>query len=137
MRLTSCKWVLKYVHLAARRYLDLGFHISLSGVVTYKKTEALQDAVRFAPLDRLMALPGRVRLTVANRLVQPPHTHDGRPTVPGTAAQPYLSRHGRRRRRGVRSVRSVRAGSRVPRIFARVARCVLCVVHPASSSASP
>jgi TatD DNase family protein len=39
---------------AARRYLDLGFHISLSGVVTYKKTEALQDAVRFAPLDRLM-----------------------------------------------------------------------------------
>jgi len=39
---------------AARRYLDLGFHISLSGVVTYKKTEALQDAVRFAPLERLM-----------------------------------------------------------------------------------
>jgi TatD DNase family protein len=39
---------------AARRYLDLGLHISLSGVVTYKKTEALQDAVRFAPLDRLM-----------------------------------------------------------------------------------
>jgi TatD DNase family protein len=39
---------------AARRYLDLGFHISLSGVVTYKKTEALQDAVRFTPLERLM-----------------------------------------------------------------------------------
>ncbi len=39
---------------AARRYLDLGFLLSLSGVVTYKKTEALQDAVRFAPLDRLM-----------------------------------------------------------------------------------
>ncbi len=39
---------------AARKYLDLGFHISLSGVVTYKKTEALQDAVRFAPLERLL-----------------------------------------------------------------------------------
>jgi TatD DNase family protein len=39
---------------AARGYLDLGFFISLSGVVTYKKTEALQDAVRFAPLERLM-----------------------------------------------------------------------------------
>jgi TatD DNase family protein len=39
---------------AARGYLDLGFHLSLSGVVTYKKTEPLQDAVRFAPLDRLM-----------------------------------------------------------------------------------
>ncbi|QRK07808.1 TatD family hydrolase [Archangium violaceum] len=39
---------------AARRYLELGFMLSLSGVVTYKKTQALQDAVRFAPLDRLM-----------------------------------------------------------------------------------
>ncbi len=39
---------------AARRYLDLGFHLSISGIVTYKKTEALQEAVRFAPLDRLL-----------------------------------------------------------------------------------
>ncbi|HSP79664.1 MAG TPA: TatD family hydrolase [Myxococcaceae bacterium] len=39
---------------AARRYLDLGLMISLSGVVTYKKTEALQEAVRFAPLERLL-----------------------------------------------------------------------------------
>ncbi len=39
---------------AARSYLDLGFHLSVSGVVTYKKTEALADAVRFAPLERLM-----------------------------------------------------------------------------------
>lgn len=39
---------------AARRYLDLGFHLSVSGTVTYKKSEALQEAVRFAPLDRLM-----------------------------------------------------------------------------------
>ncbi|RKG92557.1 TatD family hydrolase [Corallococcus terminator] len=39
---------------AARRYLDRGFYLSLSGVITYKKTEALQDAVRFAPLERLM-----------------------------------------------------------------------------------
>jgi TatD DNase family protein len=39
---------------AARRYLDLGFHLSISGVVTYKKTEPLQAAVAFAPLDRLL-----------------------------------------------------------------------------------
>lgn len=39
---------------AARRYLDLGFHLSLSGILTYKKTEALHEAVRFAPLERLM-----------------------------------------------------------------------------------
>lgn len=38
----------------ARRYLDLGFHLSISGVVTYKKTEALQAAVAFAPLERLL-----------------------------------------------------------------------------------
>jgi TatD DNase family protein len=38
----------------ARRYLDLGFYISVSGVVTYKKTEALQAAVAFTPLDRLL-----------------------------------------------------------------------------------
>jgi TatD DNase family protein len=39
---------------AARAYLDLGFHLSISGVVTYKKTEALQAAVAFAPVERLM-----------------------------------------------------------------------------------
>jgi TatD DNase family protein len=38
----------------ARRYLDLGFFISVAGVVTYKKNEALQEAVRFVPLERLM-----------------------------------------------------------------------------------
>lgn len=39
---------------AARTYLDLGLLLSISGVLTYKKTEGLQEAVRFAPLDRLM-----------------------------------------------------------------------------------
>jgi TatD DNase family protein len=39
---------------AARGYLDLGFTLSLSGAVTYKKNEALQEAVRFAPLERLL-----------------------------------------------------------------------------------
>lgn len=38
----------------AERYLSLGFHISVSGVVTYKKTEALQEAVANTPLDRLL-----------------------------------------------------------------------------------
>lgn len=39
---------------AARTYLDLGFDLSISGVLTYKKTEALAEAVRFAPLERLL-----------------------------------------------------------------------------------
>ena len=38
----------------ARRYLDLGFLISISGIVTYKKTEMLQEAVKDIPLDRLL-----------------------------------------------------------------------------------
>lgn len=37
----------------ARRYLELGFVISISGVVTYKKTNALQEAVKLVPIDRL------------------------------------------------------------------------------------
>lgn len=39
---------------AAAAYLALGFHLSISGVVTYKKTEALQEAVKLAPLERLL-----------------------------------------------------------------------------------
>jgi TatD DNase family protein len=38
----------------ARRYLDLGLYLSVSGILTYKRTEGLQEAVRFAPLDSLM-----------------------------------------------------------------------------------
>jgi TatD DNase family protein len=39
---------------AARAYLDLGFDLSISGVVTYRNTEGLAEAVRFAPLERLL-----------------------------------------------------------------------------------
>jgi TatD DNase family protein len=39
---------------AAERYLALGLSISISGVVTFKSSEALRDAARRVPLDRLM-----------------------------------------------------------------------------------
>ena len=39
---------------AARAYLDLGLHISLSGVITFKSAEATRDAAARIPLDRLM-----------------------------------------------------------------------------------
>jgi len=39
---------------AARRCLDLGCYLGLGGVVTYKKSEAIRDAVALAPLDRLI-----------------------------------------------------------------------------------
>jgi TatD DNase family protein len=38
----------------AQRYLRLGLMLSISGIVTYPKSEGLQQAVREAPVDRLM-----------------------------------------------------------------------------------
>jgi TatD DNase family protein len=38
----------------ARDALDLGFHISLSGIVTFRNAEALRDVARRVPLDRLL-----------------------------------------------------------------------------------
>lgn len=37
-----------------RQALDLGFHISFSGIVTFKKSEELRDFVREVPLDRML-----------------------------------------------------------------------------------
>ena len=39
---------------SARAFLDLGFHISFSGIVTFKNAEPLRDAARSVPADRLM-----------------------------------------------------------------------------------
>ena len=39
---------------AARTFLDLGFYISFSGILTFKNAEALRDAARRLPLDRLL-----------------------------------------------------------------------------------
>ena len=38
----------------ARRALDAGFHLSLAGIVTFPRAEALRDVARMAPLDRLL-----------------------------------------------------------------------------------
>ena len=40
-----------WVHVVRNALIPI---ISLSGILTYKKTQALQDAARFVPLDRLM-----------------------------------------------------------------------------------
>jgi TatD DNase family protein len=39
---------------AARAYLDLGLHISVSGIATFKTAEAIREAVRITPRDRLL-----------------------------------------------------------------------------------
>ena len=39
---------------SARAFLDLGFHISFSGIVTFKSADTLREAARIVPNDRLM-----------------------------------------------------------------------------------
>lgn len=38
----------------AKRALDLGFYISISGIITFRNAEELRDVVRKVPLDRLL-----------------------------------------------------------------------------------
>ncbi len=38
----------------ARLYLDLGFHLSFSGILTFKTAEDIRAAARFAPEDRIL-----------------------------------------------------------------------------------
>jgi TatD DNase family protein len=38
----------------AEHALALGFHISFSGILTFKNAEALRDVARHVPLDRLL-----------------------------------------------------------------------------------
>ncbi len=38
----------------ARKMLDLGLYISISGIITFKNAEELQEIVRYIPLDRLL-----------------------------------------------------------------------------------
>lgn len=39
---------------AARSYLELGLHLSVAGVVTFRNAEPLREAVRLVPRDRLL-----------------------------------------------------------------------------------
>ncbi len=39
---------------AARTFLDLGLHLSFSGIVTFKTAEPLREAARIVPSDRLL-----------------------------------------------------------------------------------
>ncbi|MET0310447.1 MAG: TatD family hydrolase [Burkholderiaceae bacterium] len=38
----------------ARAALDLGYYISFSGIITFKKSQDLRDVVAFVPLDRML-----------------------------------------------------------------------------------
>ena len=38
----------------ARAYLDLGHHLSFSGILTFKNAEHIREAAAFAPLERIL-----------------------------------------------------------------------------------
>jgi TatD DNase family protein len=38
----------------ARRALDIGFHVSLAGIVTFPRALELKEVARMVPLDRLL-----------------------------------------------------------------------------------
>ncbi len=38
----------------ARRYLDLGQHLSFSGILTFKTAAPIREAAAFAPADRIL-----------------------------------------------------------------------------------
>lgn len=38
----------------AKKFLNLGFYLSFSGILTYKNAKEVQDVARFAPLDRIL-----------------------------------------------------------------------------------
>ena len=39
----------------ARKALDLGFHVSFSGIVTFKRADEIREAAKLVPADRLLA----------------------------------------------------------------------------------
>lgn len=38
----------------AKKVIDRGWYISFSGIITFKKSEALREVVKYAPLDRIL-----------------------------------------------------------------------------------
>jgi len=49
----------------ARNYLDLGFYLSFTGIITFKNADPLRDVVRRVPLDRMLVETDSPYLTPA------------------------------------------------------------------------
>jgi TatD DNase family protein len=58
----------------ARAALDLGFYISLSGIVTFRNADALREVARQVPADRLLVETDSPYLA--------PVPHRGKPNLP-------------------------------------------------------
>ncbi|GAA4896269.1 YchF/TatD family DNA exonuclease [Ferrimonas pelagia] len=63
----------------AKAALDLGLHISISGIVTFRNAEALRDVVRKIPLDRLLVetdAPYLAPMPYRGKTNQPAYVHE-------------------------------------------------------------
>jgi TatD DNase family protein len=70
-----------YAVAEARAFLDLGYHISFAGNLSYKNAGNLREALCFVPLDRLLLETDAPFLA--------PVPHRGRPSDPGMVAETY------------------------------------------------
>lgn len=60
---------------AAKQFLDLGFYISFSGIVTFKNAKAIQEVARRMPIERMLIETDSPYLA--------PVPYRGKPNVPG------------------------------------------------------
>jgi TatD DNase family protein len=67
----------------ARIFLDLGYHISFAGNLTYKKSDNLRETLRFVPADRLLLETDSPFLA--------PQSQRGKPCHPGLIAETYTA----------------------------------------------
>ena len=75
-----------------RPYLDLGFHVSVAGIVTFKNAEPLRDAVRQVPLDRLLVetdAPFLAPVPHRGRRNEPAHVRVVAEAVAATRGDPF------------------------------------------------
>jgi len=63
---------------AARKLLDMGFHLSVPGTITYRSATQLSEVVKFCPLERLLAETDAPFLT--------PEPHRGKRNEPAFVA---------------------------------------------------
>src|SRR5215831_11854687 len=69
---------------AARNYLDLGFYLSFTGIITFKNAEPLREVVRKMPLDRIFVETDSPYLTPVphrGRRNEPAYVHFGAATI--------------------------------------------------------
>ena len=63
----------------AKSWLDVGFHIAINGMVTFKPNQALRDAVRVVPMDKLLVetdAPYLAPVPHRGRRCEPAHAMD-------------------------------------------------------------